>query len=110
MAKKKTKKASAKVKRPAKKAMSRMKPKKAASSKKSPSKVQVSKSSSRPKWLPAGANPISPILVLKNVDAALDFYQKAFGFRVRNVMRGPDNSVMHAEMTLHDSAIMMGPE
>jgi PhnB protein len=114
MAMKKAKKAAAKSKAPAKKMMSKKSPakvKKSVSTKSSSaSPSQSSAGSSRPKWLPPGANPLSPILVLKNVEAALDFYQKAFGFKLRNVMRGPDNSILHAEMTHVDSNIMMGPE
>ncbi|HEY7162042.1 MAG TPA: VOC family protein, partial [Acidobacteriota bacterium] len=109
MAKKKAKKAAVKSKSPAKKVMkkSSSKTKKAEST---PSRSQSSVPATRPKWIPPGVNPLTPILVLKNVEAALDFYQKAFGFRVRNVMRGPENSILHAEMSHLDSQIMMGPE
>ena len=114
MAKKKAKKAAAKSKRPAKKAMSKQKPAKAersvSAAKSTASQSQSSVSLSRPKWLPQGANALSPILVLRNVEAALDFYQKAFGLKLGNVMRGPDNSILHAEMTHAGSQIMMGPE
>ena len=109
MAKKKAKKASVKAKSPAKKAMKKapVKAKKVASAV-SPS--QSLASSSRPKWLPPGVNPLTPILVLRNVEAALEFYQQAFGFKLRNVMRGPENAILHAEMSHVDSQIMMGPE
>jgi PhnB protein len=115
MAKKKAKKAAAKAKRPAaKKTMSRKRPaqsKKSVSSRKSTvTRSQSSAGASRAKWVPEGSNPLSPILVLRNVEAALDFYQKAFGFKLRNVMRGPNNAVLHAEMSHQDSQIMMGPE
>ena len=114
MAKKKAKKASAKSKAPAKKVMSKKSPSKAkknvSTKSTSASPSQSSVGSSRPKWIPPGANSLSPIFILKNVEAALDFYQKAFGFKLKNVMRGPDNSILHAEMTHVDSHIMMGPE
>jgi PhnB protein len=107
MAKKKAKKAAVKAKSPAKKAMK----KPAAKSKKTASPVSSPQSSSsRPKWLPPGVNPLTPILVLRNIEEALDFYQKAFGFKLRNVMRGPENVILHAEMSQVDSQIMMGPE
>ncbi|MCI0615452.1 VOC family protein [bacterium] len=110
MAKKKAKKVSAKSKPPAKKVMSKKSSAKAKKNVSATSRSQSSAGLSRPKWVPPGANPLSPILVLRDVEAALDFYQKAFGFKLRNVMKGPDNSILHAEMTHVDSQIMMGPE
>lgn len=115
MAKKKmkVKKVVAKTKRPAKRAKSRVKAAKSTkrmASKKSAVKLKPAAVSTRPKWLPAGTNPISPILILKDVGAAMDFYQNAFGFKLRNVMKGPDDSILHAEMSHHESMIMMGPE
>ena len=109
MAKKKAKKAAAKSKSPAKKAMK----KSAAKAKKTETaapRLQSAAPSTRPKWIPPGVNPLTPILVLRNVEAALDFYQRAFGFKLRNVMRGPENAILHAEMSHVDSQIMMGPE
>ncbi len=110
MAKKKAKKASAKSKPPAKKVVSKKSSAKAKKNVSTPSRSESSAGSSRPKWVPPGVNPVSPILVLRNVEAALDFYQKAFGFKLQNVMKGPDNSILHAEMSHVDSQIMMGPE
>jgi PhnB protein len=109
MAKKKSKKVAATSKPPAKKVMSKKsqaKLTKPASGLRSQSTAPTT----RPKWIPPGVNPLTPILVLRNMEAALDFYQKAFGFKLRNVMRGPENSILHAEMTHVDSQIMMGPE
>jgi len=109
MAKKKAKKAAAKSKSPAKKAMKKS-PAKAKKTETAASRSQSTASSTRPKWIPPGVNPLTPILVLRNVEAALDFYQRAFGFKLRNVMRGPENAILHAEMSHVDSQIMMGPE
>jgi len=41
--------------------------------------------------------------------AALEWLGKAFGFETRMSMPGPDGSVMHAEMQVLDSMIMMSP-
>jgi PhnB protein len=109
MAKKQAQKAAAKSKSPAKKPMKKSAAK-ANKSVKAATRSQSSTPSSRPKWLPEGANPLTPILVLKDMEAALDFYRQAFGFKLRNVMRGPENAILHAEMTHLDSQIMMGPE
>jgi uncharacterized glyoxalase superfamily protein PhnB len=53
---------------------------------------------------------LSPYLTVKDADAALDFYQRAFGFVKRMAMPGPDGKTGHAEMNYRDAVIMMGPE
>ncbi len=63
-------------------------------------------SSSRPPQMPW----LSPYLTVKDAEAALDFYQRAFGFRKRNAVPGPDGKIMHAEMAWQDAVIMLGPE
>jgi uncharacterized glyoxalase superfamily protein PhnB len=59
---------------------------------------------------PPGSPWLSPYLVVKDADAALDFYQRAFGFEKRLAMPGPDGRTKHAEMTWQDALIMFGPE
>ena len=56
----------------------------------------------------AGMPWLSPYLSVQDADAALDFYQRAFGFEKRMVMPGPDGRTKHAEMTYHDMVIMFG--
>jgi PhnB protein len=51
-----------------------------------------------------------PYLVVKDADAAIDFYQRAFGFEKRMAMPGPDGRTGHVEMVWHDTMIMFGPE
>jgi PhnB protein len=51
-----------------------------------------------------------PFLTVKDADAALAFYQKAFGFEKKISMPGPDRKTSHAEMSWHDCVIMFGPE
>lgn len=58
-----------------------------------------------------GYNSVNPILTFKDVRKAIDFYRRAFGARERFVMPGPDGKgVMHAELQIGDSVIMMGEE
>jgi PhnB protein len=59
---------------------------------------------------PAGMPWITPYLTVKDASAALDFYQRAFGFEKRVEMPGPDGRITHAEMSWRDGVIMMGPE
>ena len=53
---------------------------------------------------------MTPALVVHDGKAAIDFYQRAFGATVRHVMDMPDGKVMHAEIQLGDSAVMLSDE
>ncbi len=59
---------------------------------------------------PCGAPWLSPYLVVKDADAAIDFYQRAFGFQKKMAMPGPDGRTGHVEMVWQDALIMFGPE
>ena len=59
---------------------------------------------------PANMPWMLPALTVKDADAAVAFYQKAFGFDKRFSMPGPDGRTMHAEVSWHDGVIMLGPE
>ena len=59
---------------------------------------------------PAGAPWLMPYLTVKDVDAALDFYQRAFGFEKRMAMPGADGRTHHAEVSWKEAVIMFGPE
>jgi uncharacterized glyoxalase superfamily protein PhnB len=53
--------------------------------------------------------PITPYLLYQDVDGALKFLAKAFGFRKHGAqMRGRDGKINHAAMKLGDDMIMMG--
>ena len=53
---------------------------------------------------------VTTILTVTDVKAAAAFYQKAFGFEKRGIMKGPDGKAMHAELTLRGTTLMLGPE
>ena len=59
---------------------------------------------------PEGMRWVSPYLTVKDAEAAIAFYNKAFGFETRFVAPGPDGKPMHAELQHKDSVIMLGPE
>jgi uncharacterized glyoxalase superfamily protein PhnB len=59
---------------------------------------------------PAEAAWIAPYLTVKDADAALAFYQKAFGFEKRFSMPGPGGRTVHAEMVWQDGSFMLGCE
>lgn len=117
MAKKPAKKAAkAKVKAKAKAAPKKMAAKKPAKAMKAAAPKAKATPARKPKPAPTpkGLNPtmpwITPYITVKDPKAAIEFYQRAFGFGSRNVMAMPDGSVMHAEVLHNSGVIMLGPE
>jgi PhnB protein len=53
---------------------------------------------------------VSVMLTVADVKAAMNFYQKGFGFAKRGVMNGPGKKPIHAELTLRGTTLMLGPE
>lgn len=63
------------------------------------------------KPVPEGFHTVTPQLVVKGVKDALSFYARAFGAEEILRMPGPDGEkVMHAEIRIGDSAIMLAEE
>lgn len=62
------------------------------------------------KPVPEGFHTVTPHLVVRDAAKAIDFYVKAFGAEERYRMPGPGGVVMHAELSLGDSIIMLGEE
>ena len=62
------------------------------------------------KPIPDGYHSVTPYLCVKNAAAALEFYKKAFGATELMRMADPDGTVMHAEMKIGDSPIMLADE
>jgi PhnB protein len=53
---------------------------------------------------------VTAVLTVKDGTAAIDFYQRAFGARELMRANGPDGRLMHAEIQVGDSRIMLGEE
>ena len=51
---------------------------------------------------------VTPYLVVSDADAELTFLKAAFGATELNCQRNPDNTVMHAEITIGDTLVMLG--
>jgi len=63
------------------------------------------------KAIPEGYHSVTPILVVKDARKAIEFYKRAFGAMEQYVMPGPDGKgVLHAEIRIGNSVIMMGDE
>jgi len=59
---------------------------------------------------PAGYHTVTPALVVRDANAAIDFYRRAFGASEVSRMAGPEGKIMHAEIRIGDSLIMLGEE
>jgi uncharacterized glyoxalase superfamily protein PhnB len=53
---------------------------------------------------------LTPSLTVRDAQAALDFYERAFGFQTKFTKDGPDGAIIHAEMTWNDGLVMLSPE
>src|SRR4051812_19156734 len=62
------------------------------------------------KPIPDGYHTVTPYLIVQDAARALDFYKEAFGATESCRMAGPGGKVMHAEIKIGDSSIMMADE
>jgi uncharacterized glyoxalase superfamily protein PhnB len=59
---------------------------------------------------PTGYHTVTPSIVVRDAAQAIDFYTRAFGAVETVRMPGPDGKIMHAEIQIGDSRIMLGEE
>jgi len=62
------------------------------------------------KPIPDGFTTVTPSIVLKDCNKAIDFYKKALGAQELMRMPGPDGKMMHAEIKVGNSHVMMNDE
>ena len=60
--------------------------------------------------IPKGLHTVTPSLVVAGAAKAIDFYKKALGAEELMRFPGPDGKIMHAEIRVGDSVIMLGDE
>jgi uncharacterized glyoxalase superfamily protein PhnB len=60
--------------------------------------------------VPTGYHTVTPSLVVADAAKAIEFYKKALGAEELMRFPGPDGSIMHAEIRIGDSTIMLGDE
>jgi PhnB protein len=60
--------------------------------------------------VPKGYHTVQAYLVMSDAKVAMQWYEKAFGGKVLSMMEGPDGRVMHAEVRIGDSVVMMADE
>lgn len=62
------------------------------------------------KAIPDGSHTLTPNITVHDAASALDFYQKAFGAEEIMRMPGPGGKIMHAEVRIGDSQLMLADE
>jgi len=62
------------------------------------------------KPIPEGYRSVTPYLIVKGAAKAIDYYKKVFGATEIMRMPGPNGTVMHAEIKIGDSVIMLADE
>lgn len=62
------------------------------------------------KPIPEGYHSVTPYLIVKGAAKAIDYYKKVFGATEIMRMPGPNGTVMHAEIKIGDSVIMLADE
>ncbi len=66
---------------------------------------------SRVKPIPEGFHTITPHVIVRDSQAAIDFYQKAFGAQLQGeILYMPDGKVGHAMIKIGDSFLMLNDE
>ena len=60
--------------------------------------------------IPKGYHTVTPSLFVAGAAKAIDFYKKAFGAQEVSRFAGPDGKIMHAEIRVGDSPIMLADE
>ncbi|HEY7334300.1 MAG TPA: VOC family protein [Bryobacteraceae bacterium] len=60
--------------------------------------------------IPKGYHSLTPYLVVNDARKAIEFYQRAFGAQQITKMDGPEGKIMHAEIKIGDSMLMLADE
>ncbi len=60
--------------------------------------------------IPAGFHAVTPYLMIKGAASAIEFYKNVFGAAEIMRLAGPDGTIMHAEVKIGDSIVMLAEE
>ncbi len=60
------------------------------------------------KAIPDGYHSVTPYLAVQGASRLLDFMGRAFNAEPRHRMQRPDGTIMHAEIKIGDSMVMLG--
>lgn len=59
-------------------------------------------------WKPSGYSTVSPYLIVSGAQAVIDFLIEVFGASPLRRYEMPDGSIMHAEVRIDDTVVMLG--
>jgi PhnB protein len=62
------------------------------------------------KAIPDGYHNVTPYLFVRSAASAIDFYKSVFGATETVRMQGPNGKIMHAEVKIGDSIVMLADE
>lgn len=62
------------------------------------------------KPVPEGFHTVTPYLIVPDAKKAIDFYRKALGAKVKLSMASTEGKIMHAELLIGDSHVMLADE
>jgi PhnB protein len=60
------------------------------------------------KPIPEGYHNVTPYLTVKGANRLIEFLKRAFGAEEKERFQQPDGTIMHAELKIGDSIIMLG--
>jgi uncharacterized glyoxalase superfamily protein PhnB len=60
--------------------------------------------------VPEGFHTVTPQLILENTAQAIDWYKRALGAEELSRAAGPDGKIIHAEIRVGDSRLMLNDE
>src|SRR4029450_3120612 len=62
------------------------------------------------KPIPDGFHSVTPYLTVRGAEKVIAFLQQAFGAQAHETIKRPDGSIMHAQITIGDSRVMIAEE
>ena len=62
------------------------------------------------KPIPKGYHTVTPYLTVRDAPKVIEFLKQAFGAKLSHEMKRPDGSIMHAEIVIGDSPVMIAEE
>jgi uncharacterized glyoxalase superfamily protein PhnB len=72
--------------------------------------ASAAKPAPKPKPIPNAMHTVTPHIVCAGAADAIEFYKRAFGATETGRLPGPDGKIMHAQIRIGDSAIMLAEE
>lgn len=62
------------------------------------------------KWIPPGHTTVTATITLSDANGAIEFYRRAFGATEMGRFPGPDGKIIHAEIQIGSSYLMLNDE